>query len=127
MAKEPTKKTLQALLTEAREKATRWERSWDEESAKRRTAEASLKESREHFADLKERLANAESETARLRGYLERVHEDDIVRDGMVEIDDQNGKRLVPKRPPPLRIEQNFTTEFANYGGTQKRTHWTSY
>jgi chromosome segregation ATPase len=65
-------------------------------------AEEGLKESRTHFADLKERLANAEAETARLRGYLARVHEDDIVRDGLVEVEDGDGKRSVPRRPPPL-------------------------
>lgn len=91
------------------------------------TAEESLKESRSHFADLKERLANAESETSRLRGYLARVHEDDIVRDGLVEIEDANGKRSVPRRPPP---SPNFAEvagfqEYDNLG--RKRTHWTSY
>ncbi len=93
-------------------------------------AEKALKESRSHFADLKERLATAESETSRLRGYLARVHEDDIVRDGMVEIEDANGKRQVPRRPPPLEpvySSPSLFDEVTSYGERKKRTHWTSY
>lgn len=106
MAK-PTIKSLQADLDASRRQCNEnYEngRAW---KAKAETAEAALKESREHFADLKERLSNAEAETSRLRGYLDRVHEDDIVRDGMVEIEDDNGKRMVPKRPPPMQSSQH--------------------
>lgn len=100
-------------------------------TARATVAEDALKESRSHFADLKERLANAEGETSRLRGYLARVHEDDIVRDGLVEIEDVNGKRSVPRRPPPLQ-ETHFPTsagnfEYDTFGQKKKRTHWTSY
>lgn len=95
--------------------------------------EKALKESRSHFADLKERLANAEAETSRLNGYLARVHEDDVVRDGLVEIEDANGKRTVPKRQPPMMAvthqvhTPSMFDEIDTYGRSKKRTHWTSY
>jgi chromosome segregation ATPase len=96
------------------------------------SAEKSLADSREHFADLKERLASTEAETARLRGYLERVHEDDVVREGMVEIEDEQGKRMVPKRPSPMISQQSVSyagggSSFDNFGRPNKKTHWTSY
>ena len=92
-----------------------------------RTARQSEEEARKQFADLKERLLNAETETARLKGYLERVHEDDIVRDGFVEIEDEKGKRKVPMRPSH---RQSFRPEVnIAYGmdDCQRRTHWTNY
>lgn len=126
--------TIKALQTELADARTRIEtqRSCVRESNEAKNeAEAALKESREHFVDLKERLANAEAEIARLRGYLDRVHEDDIVRDGMVEIEDANGKRQVPKRPPPMQAMRQPITRHDLYddlsGNRKKRTHWTNY
>lgn len=91
-------------------------------------------QTREHFEDLKQRLLAAETETARLRGYLSRVHEDDIVRDGMIEIEDERGKRTVPKRQPPMMAverDHNFDNSMNRnsrlYGEARKATHWTSY
>jgi predicted nucleic acid-binding Zn-ribbon protein len=85
---------------------------------------------REQFEDLKKRLLEAETEQARLRGYLSRVHEDDIVRDGMVEIEDSQGKRMVPKRTPPL-LSNVYDSYDTGLGGlaysNEKKTHWTSY
>jgi hypothetical protein len=106
--------------------------SYRDATARATASDESLKESRSHFADLKERLLNAETETARLRGYLARVHEDDIVRDGLVEIEDGQGKRSIPRRPPPLEAVRYSspaisTDQFDNYGSRKKRTHWTSY
>jgi predicted nucleic acid-binding Zn-ribbon protein len=134
MAKHLTIADLTKELETAKTERARWEKSWGEERQKRSDAENSLAESRTHFADLKERLSNAEAETARLRGYLARVHEDDVVRDGMVEIEDERGKRQVPKRPPPLEsvgtysmVESIGSTSYDSYGRPKKRTHWTSY
>lgn len=104
---------------------------WRADQKRAQAAEESLKESRSHFADLKEQLHNAETETSRLNGYLARVHEDDIVRDGLVEIEDGDGKRSVPRRPPPLQAAETRVTSHFDamrpYGGEKKRTHWTSY
>lgn len=88
------------------------------------------KEVHDQFADLKQRLHDNEVELSRLRGYLERVHEDDIVSDGFVEIEDEQGKRMVPKRSPPRMIVPGNNFEmpsYDNYGREKKRTHWTSY
>ena len=108
-----------------------------QQSQRASAAEAEVKTTREQFADLKERLFNADAELARLNGYLARVHEDDVVRDGLVEIDDDRGKRMVPRRTTPLRtVRQNdssiqgavesFGAAFAPLTG-RKRTHWTDY
>lgn len=106
-------------------------RGWQGEVSKLKDE---VKESRSQFADLKERLLNSETETARLRGYMSRVHEDDIVRDGFVEIGDEGGKRQVPKRPPPMQRSHQYegnalemSDTFDNYGNRKPRTHWTSY
>jgi septal ring factor EnvC (AmiA/AmiB activator) len=124
-----TIKQLEIELTGARELASNNYDRGQQWRTKAEQAEAALKESRSHFADLKERLQTAETELARLRGYMDRVHEDDIVRDGMIEIEDENGKRLVPKRPPQMRSVSNSGMDaFINHSSTsRKRTHWTSY
>ena len=58
---------------------------------------------RKSIDDLKERLANAESENQRMRGYLARVQEDDIVREELIAVGDPSGEtRLVPKRKPTV-------------------------
>lgn len=92
-------------------------------------AKAGEKEAKAQLADLKERLYNSEQELARLNGYLSRVHEDDIVRDGLVEIKDEQGIRMVPKRPSPALVVQhgiNYAQGSASYG-SNKKTHWTNY
>lgn len=51
------------------------------------------------FNNLKERLATAEFENQRLRGYIERVQEDDVVREELVVAGDPDGQvQLTPKR-----------------------------
>lgn len=96
-------------------------------NSEKHEAVVETRKTREQFADLKERLHNAEMENARLRGYLGRVHEDDIVRDGFVEIEDAQGKRSVPKRPNPLAPHQLVQHFFDNEPMGASRTHWTSY
>lgn len=96
----------------------------------RNQAHREVKDVRDNFADLKRRLSEAESELARMRGYMQRVHEDDIVRDGMVEIEDERGKRMVPKRPHPMAtpmMNDGFDVSYDSYGRPKKSTHWTSY
>lgn len=101
------------------------------EKANRIRAEESEKQTRENFADLKERLLNAERETARLNGYLDRVREDDAVADPLVEIDGPEGKRLVSKRHPSPQIlspgNADYFRDQWNNGRPEKRKHWTSY
>lgn len=69
--------------------------------------EAEAKELRERLDDLKARYAESRYELARLTGYLDRVYEDDVVREPVVEIadHDQNPaiRRTQPKRPIPIR------------------------
>lgn len=110
--------------SEAREQATA-------EYRRRLKAEEAAQLAEKHFADLKERLFNADIELSRLRGYLARVHEDDVVRDGMIEIEDSNGKRQVPRRQPPftnLAYRDDAGMGLSSlYHNSEKRTHWTSY
>lgn len=99
----------------------------------RRTAEESAKSTREQFADLKKRLFDSEQECARLRGYVERVREDDAVADPLVEVDDGNGKRMVSKRYPsnaclPSAGCNAMSANFDNYGNRrEKPKHWVTY
>lgn len=125
-----TKKGLEKELATSRELCEEIRRECRQAREHRDKAQADLKETRDHFADLKERLSNAEAETARLNGYLARVHEDDVVRDGMVEIEDEEGKRQVPKRPPPMMRAYwpgPVNTDTDMYGRLKKQTHWTNY
>lgn len=90
------------------------------------------KETRAQFADLKQRLVHAENELQRLNGYMARVHEDDIVRDGLVEIEDSRGKRMVPKRPRPQEYQSapigyDMSQQFGGNYEERRQTHWTSY
>lgn len=94
-----------------------------------RAARNDAEEVRRHFADLKERLSKAETEVARLGGYLERVREDDNVADPLVEVEDEHGRRMISKRRPSKHhsmrdhIEDCRTMSM----GAEKRKHWTSY
>lgn len=72
-----------------------------------------LNEARKSEADACYRLKAAELEQARLNGYIQRVAEDDAVREGNVEVADS---RSVPRRPsPPLSYPSNYA------GGTFNR------
>jgi chromosome segregation ATPase len=51
------------------------------------------------FGDLKERLHKAEIDNERLRGYIERVLEDDVVNEDLIKVGEPDGaERFVPKR-----------------------------
>lgn len=122
-AKRPTYAELEAQLIAVR-------KDRDDERGRRYSAEKEVETTREQFADLKQRLLNSENECARLNGYMARVHEDDIVRDGFVEIEDENGKRFVPKRPGPQeRVIHHGGLDNYDYinGERRKKTHWTGY
>lgn len=106
----------------------------------RRNADVIASELHSQFADLKERLHNAEIDNAVMRGYLDRVGEDDHATDGFFEIADGNGE--VSARP------KRKGHGYRSYGGsgsvgsvgyaltgdgtepnrsTKRRVHWTSY
>lgn len=68
-------------------------------NARLRGWEEAQKAARKDLDELKHRLAIAESESQRMRGYISRVHEDDVVREELVPIGDPAGEhQLVPKR-----------------------------
>ncbi len=131
--KRKTREQLVLELNEANKRAAQYydERSAALTSAKR--AEERECKIREQFGDLKLKLLDSEREVSNLRGYLARVHEDDIVRDGMIEIEDANGKRMIPKRPPPLQsysppMTEQYGRPAGLYAGMElARKHWTDY
>jgi seryl-tRNA synthetase len=97
------------------------------------------KETRAQFVDLKERLANAESENQRMRGYLARVQEDDVVREELVPVGDPGGEQqLVPKRKPTIFHGQNpyqsaqcnsvgDAVDYLRGGEKRRPRHWVTY
>jgi hypothetical protein len=102
----------------------------------REAAERSLKQSREHFDDLKTRLHAAETANQFMRGYLSRVQEDDVVREELVTTGEPNGEqRLVPKRKPTEFERPQDFTEFRRrdeFGYMAERDrpkpkHWITY
>lgn len=130
MTKRKTIKDIEAELVRVSGQRDANYEKYREAAGRASTAEEALKESRSHFGDLKKRLHDSEAELARLRGYLDRVHEDDVVRDGMVDITDESGTRQVPKRPPPMMrgySEPMAVTGYDQFGRQKKSTHWTSY
>lgn len=75
-------------------------------------ATKSEKVARSQIDDLKERLALAESENQRMRGYIARVQEDDVVREDLVKVGDPQGDhQLVPKRKPTAFYPPNVYAE----------------
>lgn len=107
------------------------------QSSLRYAAEADAKAARTQFDDLKKKLYDAEIEISNLRGFIARVREDDAVRDPLVEVDDQLGKRQVTKRFPsntPISYTMQHHDKFVSgsmnglYGqDREKPKHWTSY
>jgi len=106
--------------------------------SQRDAARGEVKEVHKQFADLKERLSNAEMENQRLRGYIARVQEDDTVREELVATGDPDGEqRMVPKRKPTLFVEPNQYGTFGSDSGNTyldrirddraKPKHWITY
>lgn len=137
MTKPETRKQLEARLenmakdvAQARECAA---------AAKQRAdlAERELKQNRKEIDDLKTRLQTSEAVNQRLRGYLDRVQEDDVVREELVLTGDPQGEQqLVSKRKHTRFAEQSEWTEFRDrdsslysYHDRQKavRKHWVTY
>jgi|SRR5215472_3048043 len=99
-------------------------------------AKEEIKEVRKQFADLKERLSNAEMENQRMRGYIQRVQEDDVVREELVTTGDPEGERMmVPKRKPTMFMQPQHYSELGDHGimsgysnrDRPKPKHWVTY
>jgi len=103
----------------------------------KRQAEETAKAIRAKFADLKQRLQTAESENQRMRGYLARVQEDDVVREELLTVGEPEGEQyLRPKRKHASFDPPNDFTEFKapdnglySYHDRRKaeRKHWIIY
>lgn len=110
----------------------------------RREAEGAQKEValvHGQFADLKERLHDAEIDNAVMRGYLDRVAEDDHATDGFFEVADGNGEVTArPKRKGHgYRVgfvggqvgyamgDADTMTNLTEPNRPKRRVHWTSY
>jgi septal ring factor EnvC (AmiA/AmiB activator) len=106
-----------------------------------RAHEMDAKETRKQVDSLKERLAIAEAENQRMRGYIERVQEDDVVREDLVKVGDPDGDhQLVPKRKqakfyaPSAYAEKATGTMVTDYGASPydraksaPPKHWVTY
>ncbi len=90
-------------------------------------------EARAQFADLKDRVLALTTQNAELGGYLQRVAEDDVARDGHFVIEAGNGERVIkPKRPPvPSRNDpyaaSGMVQEPDGYGRARKPVTWVNY
>ena len=129
-------KSLTAELAEVKRDLASHREAVSEQRQRRQAAEAEVKETREQFADLKKRLHIAETEVARLNGYIARVREDDTVREELVTVGDPEGdRRMVPKRKHEyLGNSEPNLTQFADSAGCYngyrdrpKSKHWVEY
>jgi hypothetical protein len=93
------------------------------------------------IGDLKERLVRAEAENQRMRGYIQRVQEDDTVAEELVAVGDPSGEQtLVPKRkhtdfvPPNDHSERSASNGMSDHifdtcydRDRPKPKHWVRY
>lgn len=109
-----TIKSLMAELAEAMATSESRSKIISDTRAAKTAAEEREKQTRAQFDDLKERLAGAESENQRMRGYIQRVQEDDTVREELLTVGDPEGERhMVPKRKS---TRFNAPTPYSNTG-----------
>lgn len=90
----------------------------------RRTAEAARDQAIKEVAELKSRLHEAETELARMRGYVDRVHDlDEIGREPLTTVTERTER--------PRRGASNSTVMAVRGDGCAsdgvRRRHWTSY
>jgi len=124
-----TIKSLEATLATVRELLAAESNDRQKSSARAAAAEKREKDTREQFADLKTRLHASEIENARLRGYIERVNENDDATEELVEIKLGNETHRVPKGrvmelmravyEPPIKVYRDQ--------GEKQNNHWTNY
>lgn len=97
----PMIKLLEAERDHAKIAAQHNKDGWDKASRTAAEAVAERDNLRRQIADLKERLTNAETENQRMRGYIQRVQEDDVVREELITTGDPQGEQvMIPKRRP---------------------------
>lgn len=65
-----------------------------------------IKEIRDQFADLKERIVVAEEANQYMRGYLARVQEDDVVREELVTTGELGGEQMLQPKRKPTRFDK---------------------
>ena len=96
------------------------------------------KDLRTNLDDVKQRLAFAEAERQRMHGYIQRVQEDDVVREELVTVGEPDGEqRQVPKRKPtpfcgrtpvPSEYREDAPINRNAYGERrERRRHWATY
>lgn len=100
----------------------------DQAERKEQAARKAEAETREQFAELKERLHQAELTNARQQGYLDRVAEDDAAREEPRVI---NELRTVPRRPQHGGLSYDGGPLSAMAGmnacSDRPRKHWTGF
>lgn len=132
---------LQGELKEVTQRSDEWRKKCDEERTARYAAKQEIKEVRQQFADLKERLANAESSNQYMRGYIARLQEDDVVREELVTTGDPDGEQIMRPKRKHAQFERpsDYREIFQNSGATgslekyrtdsdrPKPKHWVTY
>lgn len=99
-------KQLEAELAHAKTAAVHNKDGWDKASRTAAEAIAVRDHQARQLADLQERLAAALSEADRMRGYIERVQEDDVVREDLVTTGDPAGEQVLEPKRRPTRFER---------------------
>lgn len=90
--------------------------------AARRAAEAARNQAFNETTELKARLHDAETQLARMRGYVDRVHDlDEIGREPLTTITERTER---PRRRD--RVDMALSGDGCTSNG-ERRRHWTSY
>lgn len=119
--------------TDWKAESNKWEAAYGKERSARIDAQGIAEEKINQFNDLKTRLAQSEMENARLRGYIQRVQEDDVVREELVTTGDPEGQRqLVPKRKStvftqPDQFMHSRDEGLYSYRDRPQPKHWVTY
>jgi hypothetical protein len=89
---------------------------------------------RKNADELKIRLSEAEADNQRLRGYIARVQEDDVVREELVRVGEPDGDyQLVPKRKmtpfsgPDPYSRCDVAATGMRHAERAPRRHWVTY
>lgn len=99
--KRQTRAQLEARIAQLDKELVEGAATRDAVRAELRSLQEAQKRTSSQLDDLKTRLVLAEAENQRMRGYIQRVQEDDVVREDLVKVGDPEGShQLVPKRKP---------------------------
>lgn len=113
------------------ERSNRLQRQADEMLYERDQARADRKLTIAQFAELKVMLQRAETEVARMTGYVERVREQDDASEHPVIVE-RTEQVPIPRRAPRIRPSMGSLgdvtgTDFDEFGRVKVPKHWTSY